>query len=246
MNSIDPKDPKTKFCIYCGKEILINAKKCSYCYEWLEDEFSSEKLDLGINTPKTDKTSNNKIIPNSYLENQKENDKEKANNLSGENIEYSKIIPIRRLYLLMIVTLGLYSIYWFYKNSSYLRDEFGKDISVGLRTLAFAIIPVVNIILFYELLNDMKELIEEKRIETYSSGLNTLIWLFIPFLGTWVYINIQESFNDFWRIQDPHLPVRREFNNGEILIILLVPLAIFILIILYISVLVYLQTYPYY
>ncbi|MDR2967300.1 MAG: hypothetical protein LBU74_05075 [Methanobacteriaceae archaeon] len=219
MNNLDPNDQKTKFCIYCGKKIPINAKKCSYCFQWLDDEISSEKSYNNINT---------RVATPSYKNNE----------------EYSKIIPMRRFYLLMILTMGLYSIYWFYKNSSYLRDEFGKDISVGLRTLAFAIIPIANIIVFYELLNEMERIIKKKGIETYSSGLNILIWLFVPFVGMWVYINIQESFNDFWRIQEPHLPVRREFDNGEILVMVFTTMILSALVLLYIFFLVYILSNP--
>lgn len=244
MNSIDPKNETTKFCIYCGKKIPINAKKCSYCFEWLDDEFSVE--DSNSVGARIAESSENKKNPNSYLESQNENTNKKTYNFSKESTEYSKIIPMRRFYLLMILTFGLYRIYWFYKNSSYLRDEFGKDISVGLRTLTFAIIPIANIIVFYELLNDMKKLIEDKGLEVYSPGLNTLILLFIPFFELWVYINVQESFNDFWRIQEPHLQVRREFNNGEILVIILMIIVVIIIILLYISLLIFLQSYPYY
>ena len=144
----------------------------------------------------------------------------------------------------MILTGGLYSIYWFYKNTSYLRDEFGKDINVGLRTLAFAIIPIANIIVFYELLNDMNKLIEAKGLECYSSGVNTLVWLL--FFPMWVYINVQESFNEYWRVQDPHLPIRRKFDNSEILVMVLIPVVSFILLILFIAIIVYMFPYPNY
>jgi len=249
MNSTDPKDRKTKFCIYCGKKIPTNAKKCSYCFEWLDDEFSSEDHGSDVNNS-VDKIGENKTSPDSYLKNQNFNKKPRETNPHYKNTEeYSKVIPIRRFYLLMIITFGLYSIYWFYKNSSYLRDEFGKDINVGLRTFAFALIPVANIIVFYELLNDMKKLIEEKGLESYSSGLNTCILLFFSlfgggFLVIWVYINVQEYFNDFWRIHESSLPIRRKFNNGEILVMILMPIIVFILILL-ILVIVYIQNYPY-
>ncbi|MCL2157699.1 MAG: hypothetical protein FWH54_06730 [Methanobrevibacter sp.] len=245
MNSINPQEEKTKFCIYCGKQIPINAKKCSYCLKWLDDELSPPNLNTNANSPDNIIKNNTSIATN--LENQNYNRNPRVNPPSYQNIsEYSKVLPMRRFYLLMILTGGLYSIYWFYKNSCYLRDVFGKDISVGLRTFVFALIPFADIVVFYELLSEMKNIIEEKGLEVYSPGINTLILYFVPFVGMWVYINVQESFNDFWRIQEPHLPVRREFDNGEILAMILLFIVIFVFAFLIIIIWAYLLSYPTY
>jgi hypothetical protein len=227
MNSANQK---SKFCIFCGKEIPINAKKCSHCFEWLEDDVSSP-------IPPSD---------GKIGENQNYNRNTNVTPPSNNTYEESKIIPIRRFFLLMMLTCGLYSIYWYYKNSCYLRDEFGRDISVGLRTIAFAIIPIANILVFYELLRDMKEIIEAKGVEVYSPGINTLIFYFVPFFGLWVYINVQETFNEFWRVHEPHLPVRRDFNNGEILAMILLFIITFVIIFLLLVVIAFLFSTPYY
>ena len=34
---------ETKRCPYCGEEILISAKKCKFCHEWLDDERKEAK-----------------------------------------------------------------------------------------------------------------------------------------------------------------------------------------------------------
>ncbi|MCL2687865.1 MAG: DUF4234 domain-containing protein [Methanobrevibacter sp.] len=148
-----------------------------------------------------------------------ENKIDKSNN-SLHSKEYSKAIPIRRLFLLMIFTLGIYGFYWYYKNCCYLRDEFNKDINPILRTILL-IIPIVNIIFFYLLLRDMNVYIEDEGIESYSPILNTLIMIFLggpSVVGMWVLINVQESFNEFWRIKENGLPIRREFNTKEIIV----------------------------
>jgi len=135
-----------------------------------------------------------------------------VNKLFGK--EYSNILPIRRLFLLMVLTFGLYSLYWVYKTNCYLRDDLGKDVSPGFRTF-FMIIPIANIIVFYKTLNDMNKFIKKEGFETYSPGLNILIWLFVPFVGYWVYINVQESINEFWRIKEPNFPIKRGFSFSE-------------------------------
>ena len=242
---MNPQDEKTKFCVYCGKEIPINARKCKYCKEWLDDEISSPQANSDAN-PEAN-IGENQTNQTNPIENQNYSQNTTVNPPSYQNTEeYSKIIPMRRFYLLMILTGGLYSIYWFYKSSCYLRDEFGKDISVGLRTLAFAIIPIADIIVFYELLNDMKPIIEKKGLESFSPGINTIIFYFIPFFGMWVFINVQETFNDFWRIQEPHLPVRRNFTNTEVLAMIILFIVMFIITFLSVIIWVYLISSPNY
>ncbi len=238
---------ETKYCIYCGKEIPINAKKCKYCEEWVDEESISTNHGHHYNQEEI-------VTDEDYIEdNEKsiESDHENERISSPyyqQNYETSKVIPIRRLYLLMILTFGLYGIYWFYKTSSYLKDDLGKDTSVGFRTFLL-FIPIVNIIVFYELIEDMKKFIEEKGIESYSSGLNTLLWAFVPILGLWVYINIQESINEFWRMKEPNLPIRRDFSNGEIAAMILGIVMIIFIILLYIVLIITIASnmyYPYY
>ncbi|MDR0900750.1 MAG: hypothetical protein LBM26_03730, partial [Methanobrevibacter sp.] len=96
--------------------------------------------------------------------------------------------------------------------------------------------------------------IQGEGIESYSSGLNTLIWLFLGSwfgtLGMWTLINVQESINEFWRKREPNLPIRRSFSNGEILImllgIILVIFIIFIYMTLVLDIFSSMTPYPYY
>ncbi|MDR0900628.1 MAG: DUF4234 domain-containing protein, partial [Methanobrevibacter sp.] len=194
---------ETKFCIYCGEEIPISAKKCKYCYEWIDDDSVSRNHDPAIYKSETNE--NKEEIQKEGLKQEKYPGEEEyyknekiaisSSKIKSQNKEeYSKIIPIRRLFLLITFTFGLYGYYWYYKNTSYLKDYLGMDIRVGLRTF-FMFIPIVNIIFFYQLLEDMKNFIQGEGIESYSSGLNTLIWLFLGSwfgtLGMWTLINVQ-------------------------------------------------------
>lgn len=211
---------KTKYCVYCGKEISEDAKRCLDCGEWLDESSLSRN-----HTPYT-YTSKNNIEEDIDTNNNLENNSNSFNNSNtsanlGNGTEYSRILPIRRLFLLMILTLGLYSFYWIYKTNCYLRDDLGKDVSPGVRTFLM-IIPIANIIVFYQTLGDMNQFIKQEKIETYSSGLNTLIWIFLGWLlSFWVFINVQESINELWRIKEANLPVRREFSNSEIVVMTL-------------------------
>ena len=183
-----------------------------------EDKITTESEDK-ITTDSEDYSKsdvNNNEIPNKESENESKIEK---SDLPSK--EYSKILPIRRLFLLMISTLGLYSFYWIYKTNCYLRDDLGKDVSPGFRTLAM-FIPIANIIAFYKTIEDINVFIKEENIETYSPVLNTIIHVFFGlFISFWVYINVQESINEFWKIKEFNLPIRRKFSNSEIGVMIL-------------------------
>lgn len=142
-----------------------------------------------------------------------------SNNIVNKKFS-TKIIPIRRLFLLVLFAGDLYSFYWFYTNAKLLKEHFNEDISVELRTIGL-LIPIVNWFVFYDLLSDYEYLIEEKGLESYSTGWNFLIYFFVPFLGIWSLINIQESINELWKLEEPELAISRKFTNTEILILVI-------------------------
>lgn len=214
---------ETKKCEYCGREIPLKAQKCRYCYNWVSDEAISRN-----HIPNSYNTKEN-IHPINHINNENFMYKNRENFLNSNkqefkekgHITYNHAFPIRRLFLLMITTFGLYSIYWFYNNSKILKENYGKNISVGVRTFIFTFIPIGNWIVFYYLLNDWEDLIESRGIESFSSPANLLIYICIPFLGLWSIINIQESMNDFWRIEDLNLRTKRSFTNTEIIVMII-------------------------
>ncbi|KZX16323.1 hypothetical protein MBCUT_09360 [Methanobrevibacter cuticularis] len=234
-------EEKTKYCIYCGNEIPFDAKKCKYCYEWVDEDSISRNN--AVNSYSSETIPDDNPDKNKYSTD--ENNRVSYPQYNNNVVEYSKIIPMRRFYLLMILTGGLYAYYWFYKNASHLRDYHGKDINVAFRTLCFIIVPIANWIVFYELLNDMKKPIKDKGLECYSPGLTLLGlilvgfigFIFAPFIQLWFFINVQESFNEYWRLEEPNLPIRRSFSNGEIVVMILGIFLTIFLIIVYLSLL---------
>ena len=228
----------TKYCIYCGKKIPIDTKKCPYCLKWQEDE---------------DDVSRNHFI-NSYVSPEHEMElKEKSKNKKEEtrkesiqdntqynlNEEYSDILPIRRQLLLLLVGGWFYSVWWYYKSNTLLKDRFNKDIRPGWRTVGF-IIPIVNWFMYYILLRDYEKLIRNENIESYDSILNTLIFIFIPIIGdVWTFCNVQESMNQLWQVKERNLPIRRSFTNGEIIFLVVIMVLILLLIMTFLSVIFY-------
>ena len=158
-----------------------------------------------------------------YYKVDKLNEEEITPNIRYPN-QYSNVFPIRRLFLLMIFTFGFYGYYWFYKNCKLLKEEYGQDISPGIRTFIFIFIPIGNWIVFYYLIKDYQDLIEYRDMESYSPVMNLLIYMFLPILSFWTMINVQESINDLWRYEQSDLKVRRSFKDSEIFIMIIVPI----------------------
>jgi len=207
---------ETKICEYCGKEIPITATKCKYCFNWVPDEVISRNHIPNNFTPE-------KPIYDNLDSEKEDSTKDFQGSIKHEEneIEYNHALPIRRLLLLMFFTLGLYTIYWFYNNSKILKEEYDKDINISVRTILFAIIPFANWIVFYFLLNDWEELIRSRGIESFSAPLNLIIYICLPFFGLWTIINVQESINDFWRIEDLNLRTRRRCTTNEIIVMVI-------------------------
>lgn len=221
---------ETQFCRFCGKEIRKNARKCRYCHEWLVDNVEKDKIseNESKHVLKSDNINKDNINENEFKSTLK-NDNLGENNIgkyqptpilrSNEPPKYSKGIAIRKLFLLNIFTFGLYGIYWFYKNSKYLKEDFGSNHDVGIRTLAFAIIPIINYIVLYDLLKDIKTLLNSEKIESFSPVLSTILYIF-PIFNFWVLLDVQESFNEFWMKKDG-LPLQKTFVGGELVLIVI-------------------------
>lgn len=220
---------REKYCKNCGKSIDIYAIKCPHCHTWQDKDNISRNHLLNSYVSPEHKQELEKSSQKEIIEHKNQAVASGENKVTGEakeKIVYSDVLVIRRLLLLLIVGGGLYTLWWYYKNNSLLKERFNRNISPILRTIGF-IIPVVRWFMFYLLLHDYEKLIREEKIESYSSILNTLIYMFIPIIGPiWTICNIQESINNLWYKTEPNLPVRRQFTSGEIVFLIVLLLLI--------------------
>lgn len=143
--------------------------------------------------------------------------------------QYSNAESVGKLLALFAVTFGIYGIYWFYRNWKQLKIHNNLDINPGLRTLGL-FIPIVNIIMAYELFNNVKYYAKEAGFKTYSVGVVTFAWIlvgyisFIPILGilyVWPFIVVQETLNDYWSKEQPGLPMKKSFSSVEIIVLII-------------------------
>jgi hypothetical protein len=90
---------------------------------------------------------------------------------------YSDKTSIAKLYVLMVLTGGLYFFYWYISNVHKIKKHSKKDILVWWQTFGI-FIPLVNFFFGYEYLKLVKENSQEERIPvSWSPG-----WLLVGYL----------------------------------------------------------------
>jgi hypothetical protein len=95
--------------------------------------------------------------------------------------------------LLMLVTLGIYGLYWIYISFAEVRAYRGKGTS-GIVGLLLALIPV-SIFLLPSHVGDMYAEAGKTKPVTGMTGL----WALIPLVGSIVWLfKVQGRLNDFW------------------------------------------------
>jgi len=159
---------------------------------------------------------------------------------------YSNIIPLWKIFVFSIITLGFYNYYWFYRNWRYLREVLGIDIKPGLRTLGL-FVPIFGWILIYNQYKDIRTLVYNESGNSFSAGgmlaihivavlLTRIVsivtaagstasgssyealsfYLFIP-----IYLiplaTVQWNFNNYWGKTQSGLKIRHKLTVGEII-----------------------------
>lgn len=74
--------------------------------------------------------------------------------LTTENVIQTLSMPLKKLFLYLLTTLGLYEVFWFYYKWKYLRDIEGKKFKPLLLTLTMGL-PFLNVILPYILFKEL-------------------------------------------------------------------------------------------
>ena len=82
---------------------------------------------------------------------------------------YSHFIPLWKIILFTIITLGTYNYYWYYRNWRNLREVSGTDIKPGLRTLGL-LVPILGWILIYNQYKDIRNLVYNETGNSFSAG----------------------------------------------------------------------------
>ncbi len=100
--------------------------------------------------------------------------------------------------LLTIFTLGIYSIYWYYKNFEDLKQYSGQGIGGGMGLLLALVFAPVN---WFLLPDEVAKLYQADGVAPPVTAV-TGCWIFLPLIGgiIWV-IKVQDAINAYWRVR---------------------------------------------
>jgi Domain of unknown function (DUF4234) len=97
--------------------------------------------------------------------------------------------------LLMIVTLGIWGIFWTWRNTGDLKRYNGDGLGSGLSLVIYLLL---NVVLMFTIPNEVKNLYERDGRQSPVSALWGL-WFLLPLVGHIIwYVKVQHALNDFW------------------------------------------------
>ena len=97
--------------------------------------------------------------------------------------------------LLMIVTLGIWGIFWTYRTNEDLKKYTGTGLG---GVLGIVIYLLISVVLMFTIPNEIKGMYER---EGRKSPVGPLwgLWFLLPIIGNFVwYLKVQGALNDFW------------------------------------------------
>ena len=103
-------------------------------------------------------------------------------------------------FLLMIVTLGFYSWYWYYKTHDEMKRHSGQGIGGGVALILAIFIGIVMPFLSSNEVGDLYERRGQARPVSAVTGLWALLlgWFFFVGLIVW-FVKTNDALNDYWR-----------------------------------------------
>ena len=97
--------------------------------------------------------------------------------------------------LLSIVTLGIWTLFWTWRNTGDLKRYNGDGLGSGLSLL---IAIIFSLILMFTIPNEIKNMYERDGRQSPVSAIWGL-WFLLPIIGHIIwYVKVQNALNDFW------------------------------------------------
>jgi len=194
---------ETRACPYCGGAILPKALQCRHCRRWMP-EIVTAHGENGSPAP----------TPSS----------------SAERVSSAQ----RAVHLaaLSVLTLGMYELYWFWRNWRDLRLELGVEVQPVWRALGL-FVPIVNVVLVYDQLRMIREQCDARGVTAgYSPGLVTATFFSIAVAGNlttfWPLsllnvvplLQVQVALNQLWACTQPGATVRSGLTPREVAVMI--------------------------
>jgi signal peptidase I len=90
-------------------------------------------------------------------------------------------LPVWQFILFSVLSLGTYTIYWYYRTWKYLRDSTKETLSPGWRTFGMTV-PVMNLFVGFRFFRQIDQLSKLKLSPAFLAALLGLA----PFIGYWI------------------------------------------------------------
>lgn len=109
--------------------------------------------------------------------------------------------PIGRQILLFILSFGLWGFYWFYDTRKKLNAELGKPDDAAVKT-ACMLIPIYNLVLIYQLWEDLNQLRTRSfGLPEYNSAVLLIVAALVPFGVFYSYPKVATELNQYWDVR---------------------------------------------
>ncbi|BDZ71945.1 zinc ribbon domain-containing protein [Methanobacterium petrolearium] len=212
---MDTEEISINYCPECGEHVEKGSKKCGKC---------GTSFDM-----------------------QKESGRSESSGVYGvDNVSndpsVSNVQPLNKLIWLIILTGGLYEIYWFYRNWRDFKKHKNLDISPGLRTVGL-FIPLVNLYFVGTQFKDLKDYEEEANVKPFSIYTVIISWVVLSYLSVRLsfydnpltgmislllsfglvipFYMVQKTLNEYWLKEQGDLPLRKGLSLGEIIVLII-------------------------
>jgi len=135
-----------------------------------------------------------------------------------------------------ILSLGVYTLYWFYVTRKQLSRELGTNDNAGLQTLG-NIVPVLNFFVAHWLWRDLDRLHKNVGLQGFDAGLYTAVNVVAAFVGAnfIVYLIMLGKFNEYYDRSRGGQATDAPITKGEIAAVV-IPAIVFVVVIVLIIV----------
>ena len=101
------------------------------------------------------------------------------------------------VFLLSLITLGIYYLYWNFRVFKDMKEHTGEGIGGGL-ALFFAIVPLLNLINIFMLPAEIGNMYARSGQDKPTRGV-TGFWILLPFIGGLIWLaKVQHAMNRRW------------------------------------------------
>jgi len=127
--------------------------------------------------------------------------------------------PLGRTILFMVLSMGFYHFYWFYKTRPLVTAEVGGKDDAGLQTAGLAV-PILQFFIIYWLWRDIDLMRRRLGLSEVPALLYVLLSAFIPFAQIVCYVLVAEKLTEYWDWRTQGQATDAPTTGGEIAVVI--------------------------